>query len=189
MCHAVLRPRCKHVSVHARENACVWASGYPYICVFMAWPSYVDTSGSNIACFWFSSHNAHLVWQSLVQAVCNRFISPLGLIREEEGQTTCSDIYSSMHMDTAKCNSLVVLARGTDTCRNRLHVSQGTQSQWHRGLGVLWGASASSELLICFSWNQTRTPKGCCMKRVYQIQGSLSCDACFNFTVGCQENN
>lgn len=27
------------------------------------------------------------------------------------------------------------------------------------------------------------------MKLVNQSQASLSCDACFNFTVGCQENN
>lgn len=189
MCQPALRPRCKHVFAHARENARVWASGYPYICVFMAWPSYVAAAGSNITCFWFPSHNAHLVWQSLVQAVCNRFISRLGLIREEEGRARGSDIYSSTYMDTAKCNPPVVAARGTHTCRNRLRIPQGTQSQWHRGLRALRGASASSELLICFSWNQTSTPKGCCMKRVNQIQGSLSCDACFNFTVGCQENN
>lgn len=56
----------------------------------------------------------------------------------------CSDVYSSVHMDTAKCNPLVVLATGTDMCDNCLYILPGRESQRHCCLGALRGSSASS---------------------------------------------
>lgn len=89
----------------------------------------------------------------------------------------------------SKCDPPVGLASGASMCRSCCQVLQGARSQQHHCLGALLGAAAASAWLVCSSWNQPRTPKGSCMKFVNQSRASLSCDACFNFTAGCQENN
>lgn len=139
MCQAVLRPCCKHMPAHTGANGHLWVSLYWHSCLFMAWSSCVVTAGSNITCFWFPSHNTHLVWEILVPASCKRCISLLGLVgREEEEWTWCGDIHGSVYLGTAKCNPPVELARGADKSRNHCQILQGARTHRHHCLGALW---------------------------------------------------
>lgn len=80
--------------------------------------------------------------ESLVQAVCERFVSLLGLARARERPTTCSAICSSVYMGTAERTPPAALAGGEacaeTTCTyRRTQGANGTTAAGHSRLHLL----------------------------------------------------